>query len=92
MTVRDALLQAALAFVWTSGDLFVLAQQKPERTYWPNCTDEPLSANAICDRSLSPSERAASLVATLYPEEKLENLVRCVLDLKHIIYTAKAIC
>lgn len=54
----------------------VLAQQKPDQTFWPNCTEGPLSKIGVCDQSLSPPERAAALVAALYPEEKLENIIR----------------
>lgn len=42
----------------------------------PDCTKEPLSKNGICDTSLSPSQRAAALVAALTPQEKVGNLVR----------------
>ncbi|KAL2758544.1 glycoside hydrolase family 3 protein [Sodiomyces alcalophilus JCM 7366] len=72
MTLRDALFLAAAA--WSQVD-FAVAQYKPERTFWPNCTEEPLSLNAVCDQTLSPPERAAALVAALYPEEKLQNII-----------------
>lgn len=55
-----------------------VAQQKPERTFWPNCTEEPLSSNGVCDQKLSPPERATALVAALHAEEKLENIIRYI--------------
>jgi beta-D-xylosidase 4 len=42
----------------------------------PDCTNGPLSTNAICDVNASPSKRAAALVAAMETQEKLDNLVR----------------
>ncbi|RYP69886.1 hypothetical protein DL771_005829 [Monosporascus sp. 5C6A] len=50
-------------------------QQKPERTFFPDCTKEPLASNKICDVTASPPERAAALVEAMLPSEKLENIV-----------------
>ncbi|OLN87005.1 putative exo-1,4-beta-xylosidase bxlB [Colletotrichum chlorophyti] len=41
----------------------------------PDCSREPLCSNDVCDRSLSPKERAGALVASLTIWEKLDNLV-----------------
>ncbi|KAL5042387.1 Exo-1,4-beta-xylosidase bxlB [Aspergillus fruticulosus] len=40
---------------------------------YPDCTTGPLSELSICDTSLSPLERASSLVAALTVEEKINN-------------------
>ncbi|KAK2053510.1 glycosyl hydrolase family 3 N terminal domain-containing protein [Colletotrichum caudatum] len=56
----------------------VVAQEEdPEsrRQSYPNCVNGTLSANKVCDRTLSPPERAAALVKALTVEEKLQNLV-----------------
>ncbi|KAL4967029.1 putative beta-xylosidase [Aspergillus stella-maris] len=42
-------------------------------TLYPDCTTAPLSELDICDTSLSPLERAQSLVAALTLEEKINN-------------------
>lgn len=44
----------------------------------PDCANGPLKDNKICDRTASPSERAAALVEALEISEKLDNLMRCV--------------
>lgn len=43
--------------------------------FYPNCVDDLLSTNQVCNTTLSPPERAAALVAALTPEEKLQNIV-----------------
>lgn len=57
---------------------FVSGQEDPEsrRQSYPDCVNGPLSTNNVCDRTLSPRERAAALVEALSIEEKLQNLVR----------------
>ncbi|KAK3305651.1 glycoside hydrolase superfamily [Chaetomium strumarium] len=42
---------------------------------YPDCVNGPLAANKVCDRTLSPAQRAAALVAAMTNEEKLQNLV-----------------
>ncbi|KAI6376688.1 hypothetical protein MCOR32_004988 [Pyricularia oryzae] len=56
---------------------FVSGQEDPEsrRQSYPDCVNGPLSTNNVCDRTLSPRERAAALVEALSIEEKLQNLV-----------------
>jgi beta-D-xylosidase 4 len=49
-------------------------QQYPYQ--FPNCEDGIIASNKVCDRSLSPSERAAAIVEALNITEKLGNLVR----------------
>ena len=44
----------------------------------PDCTNEPLKSNKSCDVNADPAERAAALVAAMYQQEKLVNLVRYV--------------
>jgi xylan 1,4-beta-xylosidase len=41
-----------------------------------DCSKAPLKNNKICDTSLSPTERAAALVAAMTQSEKIVNLVR----------------
>jgi hypothetical protein len=41
-----------------------------------DCTKAPLKNNKVCDTSLSPTERAAALVAAMTQSEKIANLVR----------------
>jgi len=55
----------------------VTQEEDPEsrRQSYPNCVNGTLSGNKVCDRTLSPSERAAALVKALTVEEKLQNLV-----------------
>ncbi|KAK0710505.1 glycoside hydrolase superfamily [Apiosordaria backusii] len=43
--------------------------------FYPNCVDDLLSSNQVCNTTLSPPERAAALVAALTPEEKLQNII-----------------
>ncbi|KAK0752952.1 beta-xylosidase [Schizothecium vesticola] len=40
-----------------------------------DCSKAPLKNNKVCDTSLSPTERAASLVAAMTQSEKIANLV-----------------
>ncbi|KAM7216124.1 beta-xylosidase [Rhypophila decipiens] len=40
-----------------------------------DCSKAPLKNNKVCDRSLSPTERAAALVAAMSRDEKIVNLV-----------------
>ncbi|OAL02507.1 glycoside hydrolase, partial [Phaeosphaeriaceae sp. SRC1lsM3a] len=42
----------------------------------PDCSNGPLKGNKICDRTASPSERAAALVKAMTISEKLDNLMR----------------
>lgn len=42
----------------------------------PDCTNGLLKTNKVCDKSLTPGERAAVLVAALQPSEKLQNIIR----------------
>ena len=46
----------------------------------PDCVNGPLKANKICDVKASAPERAAALVAAMQTSEKLDNLMRCVLE------------
>jgi xylan 1,4-beta-xylosidase len=41
-----------------------------------DCSKAPLKSNKVCDTSLSPTERAAGLVAAMSQSEKIANLVR----------------
>lgn len=41
-----------------------------------DCNKAPLKNNKVCDRSLTPTERAAALVAAMTRDEKILNLVR----------------
>ncbi|KAK4165921.1 glycoside hydrolase superfamily [Cladorrhinum sp. PSN259] len=43
--------------------------------FYPNCVNDLLASNQVCNATLSPSERAAALVAALTPEEKLHNII-----------------
>jgi beta-D-xylosidase 4 len=43
---------------------------------YPDCENGLLKTNKVCDRSLTPGERAAALVAALEPSEKLQNIIR----------------
>ena len=52
-----------------------LGQERPLQTF-PDCVNGPLASNAVCDKQLTPGERASALVAALTTEEKLKNLVR----------------
>ena len=49
------------------------------RTQFPDCINGPLASNLVCNPRASPAERAAALVAALQTDEKLVNLVECVL-------------
>jgi beta-D-xylosidase 4 len=42
---------------------------------FPDCASGKLAENDVCNTALSPSERAAALVAVLTDDEKLQNLV-----------------
>jgi len=42
----------------------------------PDCENGLLKSNKVCDRTASPRERAAALVAALQTREKLDNIVR----------------
>ncbi|KDN72264.1 putative glycosyl hydrolase family 3 N terminal domain-containing protein [Colletotrichum sublineola] len=55
----------------------VAQDEDPEsrRQKYPNCLNGTLAQNKVCDRTLSPPERAAALVEALTVEEKLQNLV-----------------
>ncbi|KAL2134923.1 hypothetical protein VTI74DRAFT_10415 [Chaetomium olivicolor] len=52
----------------------VCALNLPFQKY-PDCINGPLAKNKVCDRTLSPAQRAAALVAAMTNEEKLQNLV-----------------
>ncbi|KAL2866063.1 putative exo-1,4-beta-xylosidase bxlB [Aspergillus lucknowensis] len=41
----------------------------------PDCSQEPLASNGICDLTASPADRAAALVAALSAEDKVDMLV-----------------
>ncbi|KAH8725188.1 beta-xylosidase [Phaeosphaeriaceae sp. PMI808] len=41
----------------------------------PDCASGPLKGNKICDKSASPADRAAALVAAMQTSEKLDNLM-----------------
>ncbi|KAI1812563.1 beta-xylosidase [Poronia punctata] len=41
----------------------------------PDCESDPLKSNGICDKTASPRDRAAALVAAMKTSEKLANLV-----------------
>lgn len=56
------------------------ALNAPFQTY-PDCSKSPLASNKVCDRKLSPVQRAKALVAAMTNEEKLKNLIRYVLPL-----------
>ncbi|KAK3985971.1 putative exo-1,4-beta-xylosidase bxlB [Cladorrhinum sp. PSN332] len=43
--------------------------------FYPNCVNDLLASNQVCNATLSPSERAAALVAALTAEEKLDNII-----------------
>jgi len=43
-----------------------------------DCSKAPLKNNKVCDTSLSPTDRAAALVAAMTQSEKIVNLVRQV--------------
>jgi len=43
-----------------------------------DCSKAPLKNNKVCDTSLSPTARAAALVAAMTQSEKIVNLVRQV--------------
>jgi hypothetical protein len=53
----------------------VLAQW-PRTPAYPDCRNELLAKNKVCDTSLSPVDRAAALVAAMNFDEKLQNIVR----------------
>ena len=55
----------------------VWALDLPFQTY-PDCSNGLLASNKVCDRTLSPVQRAAALVAAMTNAEKLQNLIRCV--------------
>ncbi|KAK4236495.1 putative exo-1,4-beta-xylosidase bxlB [Achaetomium macrosporum] len=61
--------------VWVCGmTAAVSALDLPFQTY-PDCINGPLAKHKVCDRTLSPAQRAAALVAAMTNEEKLQNLV-----------------
>jgi hypothetical protein len=41
-----------------------------------DCSKTPLKNNKVCDTSLSPTDRAAALVAAMTQSEKMANLLR----------------
>jgi beta-D-xylosidase 4 len=43
---------------------------------YPDCVNGLLKTNKVCDKTLTPGERAAALVAALQPSEKLQNIIR----------------
>ena len=43
---------------------------------YPDCVKGPLASNGVCNVTLSPSQRAAALVAAMTNDEKLQNIVR----------------
>jgi len=49
-----------------------------------DCSKAPLKNNKVCDTSLSPTARAAALVAAMTQSEKIVNLVRQVSPAKHV--------
>ncbi|KAK1540395.1 glycosyl hydrolase family 3 N terminal domain-containing protein [Colletotrichum paranaense] len=51
------------------------ASASDPRANFPDCTRDPLCSIDVCDESLSPNQRAQSLVAELTIWEKLDNLV-----------------
>jgi xylan 1,4-beta-xylosidase len=53
-----------------------VSQQYPY--HFPNCEDGTIASNKVCDRGLSPPERAAAIVEALNITEKLGNLIRYV--------------
>lgn len=68
----------AMKSSWTLGCGLVAvahALDLPFQTY-PDCQNGLLAQNQVCNRTLSPADRAAALVAALTNEEKLQNLVR----------------
>jgi beta-D-xylosidase 4 len=48
---------------------------------YPDCVNGPLADNTVCDTNASPPDRAAALVKAMKVEEKLENLVECVIHI-----------
>jgi beta-D-xylosidase 4 len=66
----------AMKTAWICGMMAAVhAVDLPFQTY-PDCVNGPLATNKVCDRTLSPAQRAAALVAAMTNEEKLQNLVR----------------
>lgn len=47
----------------------------PVSLFFPDCSREPLCSNEVCNRELSPSRRASSLIGSLTIGEKMLNLV-----------------
>ncbi|KAK4186971.1 putative exo-1,4-beta-xylosidase bxlB [Podospora australis] len=43
--------------------------------FYPDCVNDLLASNQVCNTTRSPSERAAALVAALTDEEKLDNII-----------------
>jgi beta-D-xylosidase 4 len=43
---------------------------------YPDCVTGPLAKIAVCDRSKTPPQRAAALVAAMTNDEKLVNIIR----------------
>ncbi|KAL1836538.1 hypothetical protein VTJ49DRAFT_5035 [Mycothermus thermophilus] len=55
---------------------------------YPDCTNGPLRTNLVCDRTAGSSARAAALVAAMNNNEKLANLIKCVLFTSHLSCSA----
>ncbi|KAL8295568.1 hypothetical protein RB597_009295 [Gaeumannomyces tritici] len=71
MKVKDVWIATAAAAAGGAAAQYTSAPFQP----FPDCVGGLLASNKVCDRSLSPSERAAALVAALNVTEKMANLV-----------------
>ena len=58
------------------GGVVTVRAQGSLGTPFPNCNSGLLASNQVCNRTLSPPQRAAALVAALTDTEKLVNIIR----------------
>ncbi len=64
-------------FIFWINFIFIVGGAFPS-TAMPDCSKDPLKSSKVCDTTASPPDRAAALVKLMKQEEKLANLVRCV--------------
>jgi len=58
----------------------VLLVSGPSSAAFPDCVNGPLKLNTVCDVAASPADRASALVQAMQSSEKLQNIVRHVLQ------------
>lgn len=63
----------------------VVAEEGKTPLVYPDCVNGLLKTNKVCDKTATPSERAAALVSAMTADEKLVNIIRYVIKRQSIM-------